>query len=131
MTSKRISLYLIVFVFIACNASAQISNVEHFYISSPNAEKLYHLFKQAFQLPVVWKYDTWDSIGSGALMLGNTPLEFLRNTKDTSTKTFFAGIALQPTARVNALISLYDSLHISHDDKYVDTFTENGIADTA
>ena len=120
----------ITFVFTYSSTPAQVSNVEHFYISSPDAEKLYHFFKEEFQLPTVWSYNNWGSWASGGLMLGNTPLEFLKFAKDTSIKTFFAGIALEPTARVNKLKSLYDSLHLSYGKMYVDTFTENGIKDT-
>ncbi len=112
-------------------ASAQIINVEHFYARSPDAEKLYNFFKQEFELPTVWSFNDWGSWASGGLMLGNTPLEFLRFAKDTSTKTFFAGIALEPTVRVNELKKTYDSLHITYGNVYVDTFTENGIKDTA
>lgn len=124
--------YFIVLIGAICSfvAPAQIKNIEHFFVSSPDAKKLFYFFKDNFNLPVLWHYEAWKTYASGGLTLGETPLEFLRFANDTSTKTLFAGIALQPTVGVNKLMRIYDSLHVSYGDEYIDTFTENNIKDT-
>ncbi len=37
-------------------ADAQITKIEHFFASSPQAEKLFHFFSKDLGLPVVWNF---------------------------------------------------------------------------
>lgn len=121
------NLFFVIAIFFAVNTSAQITNIEHFFVSSPNAKKLFYFFRDNFHLTVEWNYSEWNGFASGAVILGKTPLEFLRFAKDTSTKTYFTGIALEPVVRVNKLMKVYDSLHVNYGEKYVDTFTDDNI----
>jgi len=44
---------------------AQITKIEHFFASSPQAEKLFQFFSKDLGLPVVWNFQTWTDFSSG------------------------------------------------------------------
>jgi hypothetical protein len=111
--------------------SAQVNKIEHFFVNSPQAEKLFYFFRNNFQLPTVWRYQDFGSFSSGALMIGSTPLEFLTFSKSHSTLTRFGGIALEPRQRTAQLTRIFDSLHIAHDKPFASTFHDGAVTDTS
>jgi len=108
---KKFILFL--FFLPAFVSNAQINKVEHFFVSSPEAERLFNLFKEQFQLPVVWRFQKYKDFASGGLSLGNVVFEFL--TRDTVTDARFGGIALEPTHHIDEFIEELDRLEIAHD----------------
>jgi hypothetical protein len=54
-------LILFGFAFFSISLNAQINRVDHFFASSPKAEKLFKLFKEKLELPVAWEYQNWGS----------------------------------------------------------------------
>src|SRR5687768_4976033 len=72
--------------------------VDHFYIASAAAERLFRLFRAELGLPEVWPYRSWDGFSSGGLTLGNTALEFLTRTSAGAAprSAAFKGIAFEP-----------------------------------
>lgn len=92
---------------------AQITKVEHFFVTSPVAESLYDFFKTELKAPVLWKYQRWGEFESGGVSLGNTVMEFVNYPGVTSTA--FAGIALEPRQTLTELLPILDEIHIRHD----------------
>jgi len=126
----------IVMSFLYCtSATAQMDKVEHFYIKSPQAETLYNFFKDTFQLPVIWAYQTWSgfssgSFASGGLTLGNVALEFVKS--EDATSTIFEGIGLQPQGSAENTVKRLDAVRAVHDSIQPFVFTlDNGAKDTA
>jgi catechol 2,3-dioxygenase-like lactoylglutathione lyase family enzyme len=75
------------------------TRVEHFFVASEEAEALFTVFKDTFQLPEVWPFKAYGGFSSGGLSLGNVVLEFaLLSGRDSEAgKTQFQGIAFEPT----------------------------------
>ena len=109
-------MYKLVFLtllFFTIRLEAQITKVEHFYMSSPQAEKYFKLFKDQLGLPVVWDYKEWGGFSSGGVTLGNVVFEFV--WYDGVKQTKFEGIALEPKQPVQTFIKDLDKLGIAHD----------------
>ena len=92
---------------------AQVNRIEHFFASSPKAEKLFNFFSKDLGLPVLWNYQTWGDFSSGGVTLGNVAFEFV-NYKGADT-TSFNGIALEPTHAMEAFEKELDKFGIAHD----------------
>lgn len=92
---------------------AQVSKIEHFFVSSPQAEKLFQIFSNELQLPVLWKYQSWGDFASGGVTLGNVAFEFVNYKGADSTS--FNGIALEPVDSMEELEKEFDKLGIAHD----------------
>ncbi len=107
---------------ISVYSNAQINKIDHFFVSSPNAEKLFKLFKEDLGLPASWDYKNWGSFSSGAITLGNVAFEFV--LFDSLTATKFDAIALEPRQSVEELIPLLDSNRIAHDSIEYNTYTK-------
>ncbi len=108
---NRIIFFTALFLYNTLNA--QVNKIDHFFASSPKAEKLFNLFKQDLRLPVLWNFKSSGSFSSGGLSLGNVALEFV--SFDSINKTKFDAIALEPTYSVEDIILLLDSHNIAHD----------------
>lgn len=106
-----ISLSLLLFFSDALNA--QVTKVEHFYLSSTRADSLFRLFNTNLGMPVVWDYQTWGEFSSGGVSLGNVVFEFVSYQGVTETK--FEGIALEPKQSVEEFIEILDANKVSHD----------------
>lgn len=107
---------LIVIGFLYCtSASAQVDKIEHFYIRSPQSEKLYHFFKANFQLPVIAEYQDVPgaTFEAGALSLGNVVLEIAKFEDET--RTMFEGIGLQPQGSAENAVKRLDAAGVVHD----------------
>jgi hypothetical protein len=117
------TLLLIVFSASSIFAQAQITRIEHFFASSPPAEKLFHFFSKDLRLPVVWNYQTWGDFSSGGVTLGNVAFELV-NYKGVS-KTWFDGIALEPRQPVEEFIKELDKKGIAHDTIQPNTWTND------
>jgi len=110
---------------ISIHSKAQINNIDHFFASSPNAERLFNLFKTKFGLPVDWDYKTYGDFSSGAVTLGNTTFEFV-SFKDIR-ETKFQGIALLPRQSVENFTGLLDEAKVIHDTIESNTYVmQNG-----
>jgi hypothetical protein len=106
-------LILLPLILLALHSSAQITKIEHFFVSSPTAEKLFNFFRDQFRLPVIWNYQQWTGFASGGLSLGNVAFEFVVYEGITETK--FAGIALEPKQHLEEFIIELDKKLIGHD----------------
>jgi len=94
-------------------ANAQITRIDHFFVSSPKAEKLFKLFKEELKLPVSWEYKNWGSFASGGISLGNVAFEFV--SFDSLLRTKFDAIALEPRQSVEEFVLVLDANQIAHD----------------
>jgi hypothetical protein len=92
---------------------AQVKKIEHFFASSPKAEKLFQFFSQELELPVVWKYQSWGDFASGGVTLGNVAFELV--TFKGADTTSFNGIALEPVHPMEEFEKELDRLGIAHD----------------
>ena len=102
--------------------NAQVNRIDHFFVSSPKAEKLFKLFKDDLGLPVAWDYKNWGSFASGAVTLGNVAFEFV--LFDSLTTTKFDAIALEPNRTVEELLPILDNNRIAHDSIEHNTYTK-------
>lgn len=107
------NVFLISLLLIGNAAFAQINKVEHFFVTSPEADALFSLFNTKLGTPIVWDYQNWGEFESGGVSFGNVVFEFV-NYKGVS-KTKFEGMALEPKQSIEVFIKLLDSLHIQHD----------------
>jgi hypothetical protein len=107
------SFILLLITAFCIKADAQITKIEHFFASSPQAEKLFHFFSKDLGLPVVWNFQTWTDFSSGGVTLGNVAFELV-NYKGVN-KTWFDGIALEPRQPVEEFIKDIDRNRIVHD----------------
>lgn len=107
-----------------------VTKVEHFYLVSDDAERLYNLFKDEFHLPVVWAFNSYGDFASGGLTLGNVALEFVseKGQRGGIVGTEFKGIALEPAGDAYAAIAELKRRGILHGEPEADTLTENGQA---
>jgi hypothetical protein len=103
----------ICFVLLFTITQAQVNKIEHFFASSPKAEKLFQFFSKDLELPVVWKYQTWGDFASGGVTLGNVAFELV--TFKGAETTSFNGIALEPRHHMEEFEKELDKLGISHD----------------
>lgn len=102
-------LYLLVYA----PAQSQVNKIEHFFASSPKAERLFQFFSQEIELPVVWKYQSWGDFASGGVTLGNVAFELV--TFKGADTTSFNGIALEPTYHMEEFQKDLDKVGIAHD----------------
>ena len=106
-----------------------VTKVEHFYLVSDDAERLYRLFRDDFQLPVVWAFNNYGDFASGGLTLGNVAVEFVSEKGERRTAgTEFKGIALEPAGDADAAVAELKRRGILHGEPEADTLTENGQA---
>jgi hypothetical protein len=104
-----------------------VTKVEHFYLVSDDAERLYRFFRDEFQLPVVWAFNSYGDFASGGLTLGNVALEFVSEKGERRTAgTEFKGIALEPAGDADAAVAELKRRGILHGEPEADTLTENG-----
>jgi len=101
------------FVLSCAVTQAQVNKIEHFFASSPKAEKLFDFFSKELELPVLWNYQAWGDFASGGVTLGNVAFEFV-NYKGADS-TAFNGIALEPRHHMEEFERELDKLGIAHD----------------
>lgn len=100
-------------LFIFTSISGQVNKIEHFFASSPKANKLFDFFSKELELPVLWDYQTWRDFSSGGVTLGNVAFEFVNYQGVDSTS--FNGIALEPQQHMEEFEKELDKLGIAHD----------------
>jgi hypothetical protein len=110
------------FIFFSFSLNAQINGIDHFFVSSPKAEKLFKFFKEELRLPVAWDYKTWGSFSSGAVSLGNVSFEFV--FFDSVKITKFDAIALEARQSTEDFILVLDSSKVVHDTIEYNTYTK-------
>ncbi|MEJ8818140.1 hypothetical protein [Lacibacter sp. H407] len=103
----------IAFISIYAKTNAQVNKIEHFFASSPKAERLFHFFSKELELPVVWPYKSWGDFASGGVTLGNVVFELV--TFKGADTTSFNGIALEPFHSMEEFEKELDQLSIAHD----------------
>lgn len=114
--------FITYFLFISIIVDAQVNRIDHFFVSSPKAEKLFKLFKEELGLPVAWNYRKYGTYSTGAVDLGNVAFEFV--SFDSLTITKFNAIAIEPLQSAKEFMLLLDKNQISHDSIEVNTFTK-------
>jgi hypothetical protein len=83
-----------------------VARVEHFYATSPTADRLFHFFRDSLGLPEVWGYQRWGDFASGGLTLGNVVLELVWWMPEDGAvlPVEFSGIAFEPVQQTDSLI---------------------------
>jgi hypothetical protein len=106
------------FAFNARQPRPFLTKVEHFFLVSNDAERLYSLFKDEFRLPVVWAYRSFGDFASGGLTLGNVVIEFVaeQDTGKGVAATEFKGIAFEPAGDADAAAAELKRRNIRHGD---------------
>lgn len=92
-----------------------IRQVDHILVASNDAEELFSVFSDTFQLPVVWPMSDYGKFASGGVSLGNVNLEIFRVpvSADSVVGAQFAGFALEPAPLQSALQEL-EAREIAH-----------------
>jgi hypothetical protein len=105
-----------------------VTKVEHFYLVSDEAEKLYDFFRDELQLPVVWPYNSYGDFASGGLTLGNVAMEFVTEKGDRAgaAGTEFKGIAFEPAGDADAAVAELKRRKIPHGEPDAFKFTRDG-----
>ena len=90
--------------------------VDHFYVASSDAERLFRLFRDDFGLPETWPFMSWGSFSSGGLTLGNTSIEFLTRVSAgvAPGSAALKGIAFEPVGDAAAAIAELDARGVAH-----------------
>lgn len=94
---------------------AIVKQVDHVLLASSEANALFALLAETFQLPVVWPMSNYGNFGSGGVALGNVNLEVIRTTASRAGDhgSRFIGLALEPERLPTSLAEL-DARHITH-----------------
>jgi catechol 2,3-dioxygenase-like lactoylglutathione lyase family enzyme len=87
--------------------------VDHVVVGSPDAERLFHLFRDDLGLPEAWPYAKQGGVASGAVTLGNAALEF-RATEGPPAAAAFTGVAFEPVGDAADAIAELDRRHVAH-----------------
>lgn len=111
-TSSFISLLLLVLPGCTEREYISINKIEHFYISSYHAQKIFNMLTRQFNLPIVWDYQDWGGFSSGGVTLGNVVFELIEN--ETTEPQNHYGIALEPKQSLERASSFSDPVNISH-----------------
>jgi hypothetical protein len=102
----------------ALNSKSVLTGVDHFYVFSEktNAENLFKVFRDGFNLPQVWAFRDYGGYQSGSVSLGNVVLEFATfdDPANKAPKTEFQGMAFEPVADANATTAIMASRGIPY-----------------
>lgn len=107
----------VLFTITACQSRENkiIRQVDHILIASNDAEELFSLLSDTFQLPVVWPMANYGRVHSGGVSAGNVNLEIVKMpvTGEDAARSRFIGLALEPEPLESSLAEL-DSRGIRH-----------------
>lgn len=95
---------------------ARISEIEHIYVRSAQAQQQFIFFTEQLGLPIVWNYENWGNFTSGGVSLGNLVLEII--DANHSEKQLPYGIALKPEPNLKSVIRHLDKVEIQHGEVY-------------
>lgn len=98
-------------------AAPLVSKIEHFYATAPDAERLFHFFRDSLGLAEAWPYRSWGDFSSGGISLGNVAFELVYHTPGAAgvLPTAFAGIAFEPVAGTAGLLTELARRGIAHE----------------
>ena len=109
------------------NAPPLISKVEHFFVLSADAEKLFRFFKEDIGLPVVWPFRRYGDFSSGGVSLGNVVMELeLRDDQPYSGPAAFKGIAFEPVGDAEDVVMQLDHRDVPHASPSPYKYVRNG-----
>lgn len=93
-----------------------VSKVEHFYATAPDAERLFHVFRDSLGLAQVWPYQLWGGFASGGVTLGNVVFELVwwKTEEGAALPTQLSGIALEPVGGTDSLVAALARRGIAH-----------------
>jgi hypothetical protein len=108
-------------VLVACRpsppraASSVVRQVDHILVVSVEADVLFSLLSDTFQLPVAWPMTTYGGFASGGVAFGNVNLEVVRSSRPREGigKSRWTGFALEPEPLRGSLAEL-DARGIRH-----------------
>jgi hypothetical protein len=115
-------------VSVAAQRKPLLTKVEHFYLVSDDAERLFQFFKDEFQLAEVWPFRRYGGFASGGLSLGNVVMEFVteKAVDGAAAQAEFKGIAFEPAGDAEAVIAELQRRRIAHGEPSPYTFTQDG-----
>lgn len=100
-----------------CQSSQRkvIRQVDHILIASNDADELFSLLSDTFELPVVWPMGNYGRFTSGGVSAGNVNLEVVKMPVSTAdnARSQIIGLALEPEPLENSLKEL-DTRGITH-----------------
>lgn len=90
--------------------------VDHFFATSPDAERLFDFFRDTLGLAVAWPYRDYGGFASGGLSAGNSVIEFVKWTvpKGEVLRTEWKSIAFEPAGGTEALVEELARRDIDH-----------------
>ena len=105
-----------------------ITKVEHFFLVSNDTERLFRFFKNEFQLPLLWPFQSYGDFASGGLSLGNVVMEFLsvKGSNGAEAGAEFKGIAFEPVADSDGAVVELNNRSIPHSEPQPYKFTQDG-----
>lgn len=92
-----------------------IRQVDHILIASNDADDLFSLLSETFQLPIVWPMGNYGRFTSGGVSAGNVNLEIVKMpvSTDDNTRSKIIGFALEPGPLQDSINEL-DAREIPH-----------------
>ena len=97
--------------------------VDHVVLRSPDAEQLFHFFRDDLELPEAWPFRVSGAYASGAVTLGNAALAFVA---DAGAPPGSARIAFEPVGDAAAAIAELDARGLPHGGEVPFTYDEQG-----
>ena len=93
-----------------------VAKVEHFYATAPDAERLFHVFRDSLGLAQSWGFQAWGDFASGGVSLGNVAFELTRWTPEDGSvlPTELSGIAFEPVGHTDSLVAELRRRGIAH-----------------
>jgi hypothetical protein len=81
-----------------------------------NAKALFDFFTIELGLPTAWPYKSFGEFSSGAVYFGNVSVEIIEMKGQTNDGPKIAGIAFEPSAKTDAIISGLKNRNISYEE---------------
>ena len=103
-----------------------VVTVDHFFAVSPDAERLFGIFRETFGLPVAWPFRAYGSFASGGLSVGNTVLEIVtwEMPKGEVLTTEWKMLAFEPAGDTEAATAELARRGIAHSAPDVSTYRD-------
>jgi len=113
---------------LAAQGSPLLTKVDHVYLVSSESERLFTLFRDEFQLPVVWPFNSYGDFASGGLSFGNVAMEFVSKKVEDGAAACagFKGIAFEPVGDADAAVAELKRRRIPHREPTPFKFTQGG-----
>ena len=130
--ARGLSLLTLAAALTSCDAKAPraplVVQVDHFFAASAEAETLFRLFRDTFELPEAWPFAGYGDFASGGLSVGNTVVEFATWGVPAGQvlETEWSMLAFEPAGDTESAVAELDRRGISHSKPDVNTYRDAG-----